>query len=242
MNYTSIYNSIIQKAKREKRKKLKSTNPNYIYYEAHHIIPACMGGFGNSKQWRTHSNIVLLTAKEHFLCHRLLCKMYPNVKGLVYSFWNMCNQKRSYQARYNPSVRSYAEARQLFIQTQTGSKRSKEVIEKILESKKALGIFEDHSKRMSGINNPRFGKKGESSPLWGRSHSEETKQKIKIAAVGKSKPEGFSEKMSKIKSRKVFDPQSGTTFNSTKEAAAFFGWKNVVTVRRRIKAGILRYL
>lgn len=36
-----------------------------IYYESHHIIPKSMGG----------KEEVLLTAKEHFICHLLLCKM-----------------------------------------------------------------------------------------------------------------------------------------------------------------------
>lgn len=38
------------------------------YYEKHHIIPKSLGG-GNG------SNVVKLSAKEHFVCHRLLPKM-----------------------------------------------------------------------------------------------------------------------------------------------------------------------
>ena len=39
------------------------------YTEGHHIIPKCLGG-DNSK-----SNLVRLTAREHFICHQLLVKM-----------------------------------------------------------------------------------------------------------------------------------------------------------------------
>ena len=39
------------------------------YYEKHHIVPRSMGG-SNKK-----SNLVDLTAREHYVCHRLLTKM-----------------------------------------------------------------------------------------------------------------------------------------------------------------------
>jgi len=87
MNYEKIYNRIIQNAILENRIKGKE-----IYYEIHHIIPKCIGG--NNKK----NNLVLLTAKEHFICHKLLCKIYPfNIK-LVYAFQAMhvINKGRKY--------------------------------------------------------------------------------------------------------------------------------------------------
>ncbi len=62
--YTLWYNSIINLAKSQQRNK-----DNNIYFESHHIIPKCMGGT-NGKE-----NLVLLTGREHFICHLLLCKM-----------------------------------------------------------------------------------------------------------------------------------------------------------------------
>lgn len=50
-----------------KRKKDKNT-----YYEEHHIVPRCLGGSDDK------SNLVLLTAREHFIAHRLLSKIYPD--------------------------------------------------------------------------------------------------------------------------------------------------------------------
>lgn len=41
-----------------------------VYYEKHHIIPRCIGGAD------TKDNLVLLTAREHFLAHYLLAKIY----------------------------------------------------------------------------------------------------------------------------------------------------------------------
>ncbi len=70
MNYTKIYQKIIDKAKKENRVKRKYDDLNYVYYEQHHIIPKSLGG-SNKKE-----NLVLLTAREHFICHLLLIRMY----------------------------------------------------------------------------------------------------------------------------------------------------------------------
>lgn len=62
--YTNIYYSIINSAKSQDRTKSKEN-----YFECHHIVPRCLGG-NDSKD-----NLVLLTAREHFICHCLLVKM-----------------------------------------------------------------------------------------------------------------------------------------------------------------------
>ena len=67
MEYKKIYNQIVERAK---NREIEG------YTEEHHIIPKCMGG-GDEKE-----NLVKLTAKEHFLCHKLLCEIYPNNRDL----------------------------------------------------------------------------------------------------------------------------------------------------------------
>jgi hypothetical protein len=66
MNYQRIYNNIIENAKSQNRKK------GLTYYESHHIVPKSLGG-SNKKE-----NLVLLTPKEHFICHRLLIEIYKD--------------------------------------------------------------------------------------------------------------------------------------------------------------------
>jgi len=95
MNYEKIYNDIVAKARAEDRRKIKGG----IYYEAHHIIPKCLGGDGKTSQHK-HPNIILLTAKEHYICHRLLCEIYPNNNKLVYAFWRMINSSGGNNDRY----------------------------------------------------------------------------------------------------------------------------------------------
>jgi hypothetical protein len=103
MNYSRIYEQIILKSKSEARAK-----GGAIYYENHHIIPKCLGG-NNSKD-----NLVLLTAREHFISHHLLVKMYPSNRKLIHAFWYMCNIKNVHQQnRYIPSLSIYQEAREL---------------------------------------------------------------------------------------------------------------------------------
>lgn len=69
--YFKYYSRIISRAK----------NRELIdcYVERHHIIPRCMGGNDSP------DNIVSLTPEEHFVCHQLLIKMYPDNPKLVYA-------------------------------------------------------------------------------------------------------------------------------------------------------------
>lgn len=96
--YTKWYYNIIEKAKQKQRCK-RST----IYYESHHIIPKCMGG----------TNQVLLTGKEHFICHLLLCKMVKgsNKHKMINALVKMTFNKSSNQQRYTST--SYALVRKL---------------------------------------------------------------------------------------------------------------------------------
>lgn len=103
MNYQRIYNQIIERAKNSKR--IKGCG---IYYEGHHIIPKCLGGEGLVKNYNTHPNIVLLTPREHFLCHLLLCEIYPKNIKLYQALWLMStNKNKRKNQRYKISSRVY---------------------------------------------------------------------------------------------------------------------------------------
>jgi len=71
MKYQKIYISLVLSAGSKNRNKLSKDNLNYIYFENHHILPKCLGGLN------IPSNLVLLTAREHFIAHKLLTKIYP---------------------------------------------------------------------------------------------------------------------------------------------------------------------
>lgn len=71
MDYRHIYCKIISYAKSQNRFKGDGN-----YYERHHILPKSLFPLWVKRK----SNIVLLTAREHFFCHQLLAKIYPGDK------------------------------------------------------------------------------------------------------------------------------------------------------------------
>lgn len=95
----NVYFNIVNQAKNR-----KTVN---AYTELHHIIPKCLGG-NNSR-----SNMVNLTAREHFICHMLLPKMvnrnsnfyYKLIKAAVSMKRNNNNQHRYMNSKLYESIR-----------------------------------------------------------------------------------------------------------------------------------------
>lgn len=102
--YTSWYFSIINKAKE------RATEG---YTEKHHIVPKTLGGKNNK------SNIVILTAREHFICHLLLTKMLidDDRHKMVYALHMLSNASNKSHQRYTPSSKLYEYERKLFAET-----------------------------------------------------------------------------------------------------------------------------
>ena len=92
MDYKRIYDQIIAAAKIRKA---------VGYVEKHHIVPKCLGG-DNSV-----NNLVALTPKEHYVCHRLLCEMYPKNKKLLYALSAMMIPSNGRYKNYRVSSRLY---------------------------------------------------------------------------------------------------------------------------------------
>lgn len=102
--YYTWYISIIAGAKSENRLHHRKTNVN-SYFEKHHIIPRSLGGSNKS------DNIVLLTAKEHYVVHHLLTKFTVNSSypKMLNAFIKMAFSMSVNQCRYVP--RSFESAR-----------------------------------------------------------------------------------------------------------------------------------
>lgn len=139
MNYQRIYDSIIYRAR---VRKIDG------YTELHHVLPRCLGGSDD------HSNLVRLTPEEHYLCHLVLLKIYPNEHKLVFAARMMCannqNLKRNNKL-YGWLRRKYSKEMKLFKNTPE---------QKLLISKTWKQIYSDHpelreiaSKRMK-VDNP----------------------------------------------------------------------------------------
>lgn len=111
--YSKWYNSIITKAL------LRIDNDGYT--EKHHILPRSLGGSDDP------TNLVILTAKEHFVCHLLLPKFTEGLDRhkMIYAANFMCKMSREYQTRYKPSARIYEMLRKQFASTHSKSLRGK---------------------------------------------------------------------------------------------------------------------
>lgn len=133
MDYQAIYTRLIEKARNERR-----IRGQEAYYEAHHITPECLGGDGTVWAWRSHPNIILLTPKEHYIAHLLLCEIYPNEKRLKYALWRMANPGNR-PLDYRMSSSGYARLRKTIQQQlreqSTGVPKSEETIVKLKKPK-----------------------------------------------------------------------------------------------------------
>jgi hypothetical protein len=165
MNYQRIYNEIINRAKNEEELGVRKRKNN-VYYERHHIIPRCLKGNNDE------INLVLLTLREHFLCHMLLCEIYPNNPEhakLAYALWRMANGNVNNEySGYTISARVYerlkGNAGKNISAAKIGIPRSEECKKKISDTKK---------------------KKKQIPWIAGKHHSDETKEKLRIISTGR---------------------------------------------------------
>jgi hypothetical protein len=172
MNHYQIYNAIIQNSKIKNRKKINKNENNYLYYENHHIIPRCLSGSDDKE------NLVLLTAKEHYICHKLLTYIYPKNRKIVDAFFRMTFDKRG---NINISSSDYAYAREL----KTLTPMSEETRKKLSKSRKKF--FSEHTNPLLGRKRPDFGKNqiGEKNPMFGKHLSKNAKEKLSKFWTGK---------------------------------------------------------
>lgn len=112
MNYLKHYTELIRKAKLKDYKN--------IYTEKHHIIPKCVGGKN------TRDNIVRLSAKEHYIAHLLLVKIYSQNPSLIRAVHMMMISKHKDVTIKNS--KTFGWLREKFIKnlqyTQTGIKNT----------------------------------------------------------------------------------------------------------------------
>lgn len=144
MNYRYIYMVIINRAKEEQKVGLRPKTSCYRkyfpnqYFEFHHILPKSL--FLNWKNRK--SNIVPLTAREHFFCHQLLIKIYPT-NQMFYALHAFIVRPNCNMTNYRITSREYQRLKEKFsvLRKNTpspmkGKHLSIETIEKIKQTKK----------------------------------------------------------------------------------------------------------
>jgi hypothetical protein len=126
------------------------------YTEKHHILPRSLGG-SNAK-----SNITYLTAREHFICHWLLIKIYKEGEA----YWKMLNAIRIMRAE-NAKQNRYS------------TKITSRVYENLKEEYARL-----QSDRYKGENNPMYGREVSDKVRKGRSDRATKDNPAKRLGVG----------------------------------------------------------
>lgn len=137
--YTRWYRTIINGAKASHRKRGDGN-----YYESHHIVPKSMGGV----------ETVLLTAKEHFICHLLLCRMTEgaNRMKMINAMIKMAFAKSDGQKRH--AARSFSLVRAFIAEKNRymfkGVRKSEETKRRMREGGTGKWIrTEEHNRRTS---------------------------------------------------------------------------------------------
>ena len=192
--YTHIYYSIISNAK-------SRTLPEDTYTEKHHIIPKSLGG-SNAKD-----NLVVLTAREHFICHWLLTKMllgdlqskmvyaliriasspYGDRKLTPKKFEIIKSMRRTHTAETKAKISkaSAGENNAMYGQAAWSKGLTKETSQKIKET------AEKNSGRVAwnkGIGHSSETKQKMSASQKGRTFSEEHKKKLSEGKKGANNP------------------------------------------------------
>lgn len=151
--YTCIYNNIITIAKNRNKQ-------HNIYYEQHHIIPKSLGGDN------TPENLVYLTGREHLICHLLLIRMTygENKAKMISAAWSMANLNNPNQQRQQLTARQYAELREQFSRTHSIRMKNNNPM---------------HNPVVRKIHLDSIKRRGKTSGMTGKSHTEETKRKLR---------------------------------------------------------------
>jgi hypothetical protein len=208
--YTKCYLSIVERSK-SRASTRKEANKILGYVESHHIVPNCIVA---------NDDVVHLTAREHFICHLLLTKMFSDKKYIqkmnyaLSSFLRKnSNQQRLYFARQyeiariavsnaNKLRKMSDSAKRKISAARTGTKASAETKKKLSEARKGENnsFFgkthkEETKRKLSDAKKGKF--VGEKNPFYGKTHTDEVKAKLSMLAQNRTIPDHVKEKFAK---------------------------------------------
>jgi hypothetical protein len=180
--YYTWYVNICQSAKQRNLQKGCGT-----YIEKHHIIPRSFGLGGEKDK----SNLVYLTAKEHYIVHKLLTKMLLNAdytKKMRYALWYLTVRKIGYV----PNSKSYA-----YIRAQVAE-----------ENKKRIDSSETRLKKA---------RPGKLNGMWGKTHTQEVKDKLSATAIKNLTGKTYEQLYGKDRAEKLKQDRSTKLKNYIKQ-------------------------
>jgi hypothetical protein len=171
--YENWYHEIIDRAR---------TRTTEGYVERHHIQPRSLGGSDNN------DNLVNLTAREHFICHWLLTKIYTGESRakMIYAL-NGMKRSNEFSQRYETKItaRVYENLKKEFSIVHSNTMKGRTPWNKgvpITEEQREKNRIAATGKKLSQAAIEK-----RSAKMRGQKRSEETKLKMSLAAKGKPK-------------------------------------------------------
>lgn len=153
MNSLRVYEVLIARAAVRVR-------DTHVYYESHHVVPRSLGGSDES------ANRVLLTAREHFIAHRLLYRLYPG-RATATAFALMVNtQNRGHSKAYETARQQMSEGMRGEMNVAKRPEVRKKLVENNVCTHRGKRRYE-HSELMhekglwAGEKNPGYGRSDE---------------------------------------------------------------------------------
>jgi hypothetical protein len=241
--YTRCYEQIVERAQ------LRILSAD-AYVERHHIIPRSIGG-NNSK-----SNLAVLTAREHFICHWLLIKMLsPGIeRSKMFRALSLMKAKTKDQHRYTSPITSrvYEKIKPEVSKHQTilmtGRVPTESHRKKMSLALKGRKQSEEHRKNSSLA---RIGKPGhkwteeqkekflkrvaeQGGSMLGKNHSEETRKKMSAG----QRAAMTEERRTKISERTAGEnnPRYGTKLTDEhKQKLSRLGWKHSEETKAKMR-------
>lgn len=242
MNYSKIYNELVEKVKVRGLDKSQHEG----YFEIHHIVPRSVGGTNDV------DNLVMLTGREHFIAHMLLWKIYPKVPALAYAAMMMSNRAVSKVNSY-----LYEVLKQDFAKKVSEKRRGKSYKDLVGQKFTKLTVVElaDFYEAPSGSRQVRWlcqcdcgnvitvvggslttkntqscgclyaevAKSGEDNPFFGQKHTEETREKMRNVVRPKGEDHwAFGIKFSDERRKQMSETFKGIPWSEERRANAVF--------------------
>lgn len=159
-----------------------------IYKERHHIVPRAQGGSDSEE------NLIDLTAKEHFIAHKLLAKENPDILCLQQAWACMAFMGKDH---HEVTPEEFAECRE------AQAKLSKIRNTGTISPRRGIPLTEEHKEKIRTtckLYKPtEEAKCKQSAAQMGRQVSEETRKKLSLANKGRKRSAEFRQKCSECK-------------------------------------------
>lgn len=175
MDYKKVHDSIIDLA--------LSRETVDGYTENHHIIPKSMGG-GNDKL-----NLVILTAREHYIVHWLLFKIHRN-QEMAFAWHRMTHGKKSVK-RYVSHTFQYArKARATYVSSMLKGKKLTDEHKGKLRAAKYGKTYAEIGRGESSLKGRKLSEShiAKLASRAGHKHTDEAKQKCRVSKTGEKNP------------------------------------------------------